>query len=229
MGSWAAWLGDIHRMVSTPGAEVLLVLVAAVAGGLVGCERELKAKAAGVRTLALISVGSAIYTMISITLAGGRFDPARIAAQIVPGIGFLGAGAILREHGMIVGLTTAASIWTVAAIGVVVGAGYGVAGLVLSCMVVTILIWVQRLERALLGPCRFGRFRISFEAASGKAWIRICGLFDDHHVVDPALRPTASGDGAAEFGCCDEHIQHRAHLPLLAQIPEVRSLERMKS
>jgi putative Mg2+ transporter-C (MgtC) family protein len=122
----------------TLGLEDVAKLVAAIlAGGLIGAEREFRDKAAGFRTLIFICLGSTLFTIFSIKL-GGPDDPARIAAQVVTGIGFLGAGAILRERLRVKGLTTAAAIWLAAALGVGIAAGHfllvGVA-LVLSLVV----------------------------------------------------------------------------------------------
>src|SRR4051794_10694998 len=113
--------------------ELLRVVVAAGLGGAVGLERELREREAGFRTHLLVSLGSALFTIVSAYgfhefLVGGgnivRTDPSRIAAQIVTGIGFLGAGAIIREGLSVRGLTTAATLWVVAAIGMACGAGY---------------------------------------------------------------------------------------------------------
>jgi putative Mg2+ transporter-C (MgtC) family protein len=109
-------------------AEVLLRLfVAAALGGAIGLERELRERQAGLRTHLVVSVGSALFTLVSaygFADFGSRVDPTRIAAQIVSGIGFLGAGAIIRQGLSVRGLTTAASLWLVAAIGMAAGAGY---------------------------------------------------------------------------------------------------------
>ena len=108
--------------------EVLLRLfVAAALGAAIGFERELREREAGLRTHLLVSVGSALFTLVSaygFTEWGAKVDPTRIAAQIVTGIGFLGAGAIIRHGFSVRGLTTAATLWLVAAIGMAVGAGY---------------------------------------------------------------------------------------------------------
>jgi putative Mg2+ transporter-C (MgtC) family protein len=108
--------------------EVLLRLfVAAALGGAIGLERELRERQAGLRTHLVVSVGSALFTLVSaygFHSFGGKVDPTRIAAQIVSGIGFLGAGAIIRQGLSVRGLTTAASLWLVAAIGMASGAGY---------------------------------------------------------------------------------------------------------
>lgn len=101
---------------------VLRILLAAVLGAIVGAQREWSGKQAGFRTLPLISMGAAMFSIVSsMGFMGG--DPTRIAAGVVTGIGFLGAGAILHRHGGIEGLTTAASIWAVAGIGLAAGTG----------------------------------------------------------------------------------------------------------
>lgn len=102
--------------------NLIKISMAVLIGGLIGAEREFQDKAAGFRTIILITVGSALFTIFSISLDPTN-SPTRIAANIVTGIGFLGAGAIVREHGRIGGLTTAATIWLSAALGMGIGAG----------------------------------------------------------------------------------------------------------
>ncbi len=103
------------------------VLMALFLGGLVGYDREKKLKSAGIKTNILICLGATLYTSIGLLIsvgATGMADPNRVAAQIVSGIGFLGAGAIIQSQGSVIGMTTAATIWVVAAIGFTIGAGY---------------------------------------------------------------------------------------------------------
>jgi len=115
---------DIWELTPWPEFDLVLRLViAALLGGLVGFEREHAEKPAGLRTLLLVCVGSALFTIASKFGFGDSADAARVAAGIVAGIGFLGAGTILRGEGAVVGITTAATIWAVAAIGLAVGAG----------------------------------------------------------------------------------------------------------
>ena len=127
------------------------LLLASVLGGLIGLERELHQKPAGLRTNLFMCVGATLYTILSGQLAeqfGG--DHTRIAAQIIPGIGFIGAGAILRDRGGVVGLTTAATIFVVASIGMAVGGGmyWTATYTALMCLVaLSILGWIE--ERAL--------------------------------------------------------------------------------
>jgi putative Mg2+ transporter-C (MgtC) family protein len=120
--------------------EILLKLVSAIIiGGLIGFEREYRDKAAGFRTMILITTGSMLFTYLSLYI-GGESDPVRMTAAIITGIGFLGAGAILVDKGKIQGLTTASTIWLTAALGIAVGAGaYGVA--YLSTFAVLIVLW----------------------------------------------------------------------------------------
>lgn len=137
------------------------ILVSLVCGGLIGLERELKNKSAGVKTNMLICLGSMLFTAISVEIAasetenGVSGDPGRIAAQIVSGIGFLGGGAILQSKNQVVGLTTAATIWLVAAIGVWIGMGHLATALLISLTVIPVLISVRFLENRFLGRKRF--------------------------------------------------------------------------
>jgi putative Mg2+ transporter-C (MgtC) family protein len=102
--------------------DIVKLLLAIAVGGLIGAEREFRDKSAGFRTLIFICLGSTLFTIFSDKFAHDG-DPARIAAQIVTGVGFLGAGVILRDRGRIVGLTTAAMIWLAAAFGMGIGSG----------------------------------------------------------------------------------------------------------
>jgi putative Mg2+ transporter-C (MgtC) family protein len=120
---------------------VLRLLLAAALGAIIGYQRERAGKPAGLRTHILICVGAALFTVASLYGFGGQADPARVAAGIVAGIGFLGAGAIIRREGGIVeGLTTAATIWAVAAIGLAAGAGLYIVSVVTTAVVSIILL-----------------------------------------------------------------------------------------
>ncbi len=126
----------------TPWDEVDMVLrlvMAGLMGGIVGYERERAEKPAGFRTHLLVCVGAALFTIASVYGFGVLSDPARVAAGVVVGIGFLGAGTILRGEGVVVGLTTAATIWAVAAIGLAVGAGLYVVAAVTTVIVLLAL------------------------------------------------------------------------------------------
>ncbi len=133
------------------------VFYSVIAGGIIGLERELKNKAAGMKTNILICLGSALFTSVSILIStslaqtGHYGDPARIAAQIVSGIGFLGGGAIIQSGGTVLGLTTAATIWVVAAIGVLIGIGYPEIAFFCSVSTVVILVLTNIFEAKVLG------------------------------------------------------------------------------
>lgn len=119
---------------------VLRLLLATALGAVIGYQRERARKQAGVRTHVLISVGAALIALISIYGFGGAADPARVAAGVVVGIGFLGAGVILhRQGGIVAGLTTAATIWVVAAIGLAAGAGLYLIAAVVTAIVLGVL------------------------------------------------------------------------------------------
>ncbi len=119
---------------------VLRLLMAAALGAIIGYQRERAGKQAGLRTHVLISVGAALFTVASIYGFGAAGDPARVAAGIVAGIGFLGAGAIIRGgEGIVAGLTTAATIWAVAGIGLAAGAGLYLVSAVTTVIVLIIL------------------------------------------------------------------------------------------
>ncbi len=134
-------LNQFNQWYTPDHADHLLRIVAAVIlGGAIGLERERQDKPAGFRTIILIALGACIFTIISHTGGKGVGDPGRIAAQVVSGIGFLGAGAIIHERGSVVGLTTAATVWAAAAIGMATGFGeYGLAiigtGMILSALI----------------------------------------------------------------------------------------------
>jgi putative Mg2+ transporter-C (MgtC) family protein len=139
------------------GELALRLAVAAVLTGTIGLERELRERAAGLRTHMLVGTGSALFTIVSAygwvdftfsQESGITLDPSRVAAQVVTGIGFLGAGAIIRQGASIRGLTTAAGLWVVAAIGMAAGAGYYSAALIGTGIVLVGLGPIRKLEGA---------------------------------------------------------------------------------
>ncbi len=150
---------DLAAIPTLHWSHVLLRLgVAAVLGGAIGLERELRDREAGLRTHMLVSMGAALFTIVSaygfheFLVNGGnlvRTDPTRIAAQVVSGVGFLGAGAIIRQGFSIRGLTTAATLWVVAAIGMAAGAGYYSAATITTAVALVSL-----------GPLRVAAYKI---------------------------------------------------------------------
>jgi putative Mg2+ transporter-C (MgtC) family protein len=134
-----------------PSIPIRLVL-AAILGGIIGIEREIRDKPAGLRTNILICVGSALFMSLSTRVAqllGG--DPTRIAAQIISGIGFLGAGAVLHSHGFVLGLTTAATIWVVAGVGMALGSGMYLVAVFATAMSLVTLYFLSFVEDRIQG------------------------------------------------------------------------------
>src|SRR6516225_6009695 len=130
----------------------LKLVLAAVLGGIIGIEREIRDKPAGLRSNILICVGSTLFMSISTKVAqllGG--DPTRIAAQIISGIGFLGAGAVLQAHGFVLGLTTAATIWVVAGVGMAIGSGMYLVAIFATAMSLVTLYFLSFIEDKIQG------------------------------------------------------------------------------
>ena len=154
---WVEGLQEWQQALSFLRLDLLFrLLLAAVLGGAIGLEREVRGKAAGFRTNLLICVGATLLMELSIGVsalvdpAQTNADPARIAAQIVSGIGFLGAGTIIQSRGSVVGLTTAATLWVVAAIGMAVGARAYVEAVGTTILVFIALIALSRVEESII-------------------------------------------------------------------------------
>ena len=184
--------------------ELLLRIVAAATlGGLIGLEREMGDQPAGFRTHLLVSLGSALFTLAGaygvVPLLGqdvaARFDPTRVAAQIVTGIGFLGAGAILRQGLTVRGLTTAAALWVTAAIGMAVGFGYW-SGAVFSALVTIVSLYgLKRIERPLMRRLKRGRHRFVLELDGSLKLSDFAELIERHGIRTEKLN-LAGGDEA---------------------------------
>jgi putative Mg2+ transporter-C (MgtC) family protein len=138
-------------MLQSPNILIALkLLVAVVCGGAIGFERELSRKPAGLRTNVLICVGAALFMIVSRHIGGGApyTDPARLVAQVVTAIGFIGAGVILQSRGSISGLTTAATILLVGAVGIAIGEGMFVVALMTTLLIIVVLVMLRKVERA---------------------------------------------------------------------------------
>ena len=164
-------------------AEVVIrIVLAAALGGAIGLERELREREAGLRTHMLVSVGAALFTMVSAYAwtdwrfsneEGLVFDPTRIAAQVVTGIGFLGAGAIIRQGLSVKGLTTAATLWVVAAIGMASGVGYYEAAFVTTALVLLSLWPLRILAFKLSARGRPEEGRLAVELPAGASAVSV--------------------------------------------------------
>lgn len=144
----------------------LRLLAAAGMGALIGLDRELSDQPAGLRTHILVAVGAALFTMSGSLAFSAPVDPTRVAAQVVTGIGFLGAGAILRQGTNVRGLTTAAGLWVTAAVGVAVAFGFWEGAGFATGISVLALFGLKRFERAYLRKLKPGRFEFIVQSAS---------------------------------------------------------------
>jgi putative Mg2+ transporter-C (MgtC) family protein len=219
-------LKDWRSLIPGPWGYVILALIAVVCGSIVGLEREQKEKPAGMLTLALVCLGAAIFTMVSYVFDEGQGDPSRVAAQVVTGIGFLGAGVILRGGGGISGTVTAATIWAMAAIGMVIGIGYAGSALALSIFVLGVLVVVSWIQRRLIDLCGKNTLRLVFDPAGGKTLLKIEQALDWHEVGIHAkdLRPLADGLMEARLTYSHPHSHHPEFLGRLADFPEIKEI-----
>ncbi len=122
-----------------------------ICGGIVGLERQLCGKPAGIRTSTLICMGTYVFVVVGSSMAGEMGDPSRVIGQVVTGIGFLGAGVILTREGAVLGVTSAATIWVLAAIGVLAGGERHVAAIIVALLTVGVLVGVNILESVFVG------------------------------------------------------------------------------
>lgn len=131
---------------SIPPLDWLGVLCAIVSGIIIGAERQILGKPVGIRTASLISLGTYLFVVVSLDVLNSDGDPSRVIGQIVTGIGFLGAGVMFNKDGLVIGVTSAAAIWGLAAIGVIIGTGYYLTGIKLSLLVVILLVGLDIIE-----------------------------------------------------------------------------------
>ncbi len=154
------------------------VVIAILLGGLIGWDREKKMKAAGLKTNMLICLGACVYTSVSqlslLLTHNPVADPNRVAAQIVSGIGFLGAGAILQSRGNIIGLTTAAGIWTVGAIGMTVGLGFPLVSTIITLTILVVFRFIDPLNKLLESSKQYCDYHIEILSTG-----RVRGLVKD--------------------------------------------------
>lgn len=223
------WLTENwSHILSSPWREIFQALVATVTGGLLGNERMHKEKPAGMRTMAVVCLGSATFTMAGFAFTSATGDSGRVAAQIVTGIGFLGGGVIMRGPGSIYGATTAAMIWTTAAIGMTIGAGYPLAGLGVGALVLAVMKIVGRWEHSYEGGGRVETIHVTFHVDQGKSLIKIEKLLVDYTIVfvPTNLAPAGEGHQRLRIDYALPAHRHIEFLSQLASMPEVEAIER---
>jgi putative Mg2+ transporter-C (MgtC) family protein len=150
------WLNSLNSII------VLKLVLAMLCGGAIGFERELNRKPAGLRTNVLICFGAALYMIVSRHISGGAAftDPARLAAQVVAGIGFLGAGVILQARGSVTGLTTAATIFVVGAVGIAIGEGLFALAIFSTLSIILVLVLLRKAERVAIRKARLFHYHL---------------------------------------------------------------------
>jgi putative Mg2+ transporter-C (MgtC) family protein len=157
--------------------DILKLVLAVLLGGMIGIEREFRDKTAGFRTIIFICMGATLFTIFSMQL-GGDNDPTRIAANIVTGVGFLGAGVLLRNEGRIIGLTTASIIWLTAAIGMGIGSGqYGIA--IITAVFTLLIIWIFPYIEHFIDSIRDERIYEIAMAGTSDRYKQMDALFQD--------------------------------------------------
>jgi len=209
-------------------------LVATICGGLIGIERERRGKPAGLRTNILICLGSTLYMLVGqyITerFTGISSDPSRIASQVVTGIGFIGAGTIIQARGTITGLTTAAVIWTVAGIGLCIGAGFPFIALFFTLLVLFVLTFLSQYEQKLLGKCHFVSATLKFKDEEGKLWAELSEILREHDVTTSQYQIRKEKHAIVlDLRYCDKHPAHNRFMYDLwkaSSVKEVRTEQR---
>src|SRR6185503_15793424 len=205
--------------------------LAGLLGGLVGLEREFHSQPAGLRTHMIVSLGACLIMLVSIhmtDLSGGKSDPGRIAAQVVAGVGFLGAGAIMRSGLSVRGLTTAACLWTVAAVGLAVGCGYWKAAVVTTVLTLISLSFFQKVERRFSKGKSFRRFVIHakdsaqlvsrLEEIVTRAGIGIQEVDLQRDLIEKKLHVSITAT-------CTEHVDMDKMSRAFSALPEVEKVE----
>jgi putative Mg2+ transporter-C (MgtC) family protein len=178
--------------------------------------------------MALVALGATVYTMVGFAFTSNSGDSGRVAAQIVAGIGFLGAGVLMRGSTGVQGMTTAATIWIVAAIGMAIGAGYPPAGIGLAVLVRSLLSLVGRWEVNHYGATREMALGIVFDPDRGKTEIKLERVLEEFAIPNNAVQRSYDPDGherwVVRFRLSGRHM--RDFFSELVQIPEVYAIER---
>jgi putative Mg2+ transporter-C (MgtC) family protein len=223
------WLTDNwHSLFPHTWGSIFLSILALLCGSFVGIERQRKEKPAGVRTMALIALGSAAFTMIGYSFTSSAGDSGRVAAQIVTGIGFLGGGVLLRGNVGVRGVTTAATIWLVAAMGMAIGAGHAGAGVGLALLARGVLSVVNRWESSKLAGARACVFRLLIDPADGKTEVKLEDLLEQFNIPMKAVeRQPAPDDRELWIVRCQlpRWAYHELLLALVEE-PQVFSIQR---
>jgi len=212
--------------------EVTLLLIAFVLCGLIGLERQFRQKSSGFRTHVLVGMGAATFTLVSgmgfTTLLGEdvTLDPSRIAAQIVSGIGFLGAGVIFTRRNIVVGLTTAATIWVTAAVGMAAGAGMVVLAVTLTALDLLCLIVLAPLMRKIPTQDRRRVLRVRYEDGRGTLSNMLRIASDEGFTASILSTEREKVDGV---GIVDMEVRFVGRPPLRHLMPHLQEIDGLRS
>jgi len=199
---------------------IIRALVAAALGGLIGLERELGDHPAGIRTHILVTLGACVFTSLSLFGFSGAPGGGRVAAAVVTGIGFIGAGAILRsEGGVFTGLTTAASLWSCAAIGMLVGTGFFVVSIIVTVIVLLVLSIIDWLVDSVARHVKYRRMVLSVSGEHRKGCLEdIREALSEHRCRSEIMTYGRLEDG------CRVHISFKVRLKAEADLQELTDL-----
>lgn len=219
--AYTSWLWENWRVLwPVPWINLVLALAAVVCGLLVGGERQRREKPAGLRTLSLVCLGAAVFTMLSFAFTSTTGDSGRVAAQIVTGIGFLGAGVILHGRRVVSGMTTAAIIWVTAAIGMAVGAGYVVGGLALSVLVNRLMVGIFLYETRWHPDLRKVCVKLDYAPQGGLTRIRLERVLVDYNLAGATVKWSESSDETGHL-TLNVHLAQIHLYELLAELADV--------
>jgi putative Mg2+ transporter-C (MgtC) family protein len=201
------------------------LVFALLVGGLIGIEREIKDKPAGMRTNMLMCMGSCLIMILSIEVArmsGHQGDPGRIAAQVITGVGFLGAGTIIQSRLSISGLTTAATIWFVAAIGLVIGAGHYLLSVIAALLILLTLTTLGKFEKKLSGHQR--RHLIQFRLApNSTAMNTVKRLLYDNNIMPEDVSLNKEGGSTVVY--IEYVAPNKKHQALMEKMTKIEGAE----
>ena len=218
---------DWKLLVHPPIARAELMLVALVCGAIIGSERQKHEKPAGLRTLILVCMGSAAFTMAGYAFTSSTGDSGRVAAQIVTGIGFLGAGVILHPRGTISGATTAATIWVTASIGMLAGAGYAGGAVGLTLLVRFVLGAVSLYEARLFGRQPAVCVALDFDPSEGRTRVRIDRILIDYGIPLANIQWTSVASSMDRL-TLNVHLPRRHLRELLDDLVSIPEIKRVK-
>ncbi len=230
--NWQHFIDLLHGEMASGvvGSSISRLILAAILGGFIGLEREFKHRAAGLRTNMFICFGAAMFTLLSERLAGVPSDSARIAAQIIPGIGFIGAGSILHMRGLTTGLTTAATLFVVASVGMAAGGGLYLTAVFATGLVILALFALGHIEETFNIKLLMSSYEVtgaSVEEISNE----VNRILESHHRM---MQNTLSGNTGQHVrlqfdveGCNHEHKQLLQQLKASTVLGSVTSLGRV--